>query len=56
MKRNSVTLTPFAINKETLLYSGMVYINPQQEFVGKNATHFPLYVRIKSLIYTCGII
>lgn len=49
-------LSPFAITKENQLHSAMVYVNPEQDFAGKAAASFPLYVRIKSYIYTCELL
>ena len=48
-------LTPFAITKENQLQGWMFNIKPGQECAGKAATSFPLYIRIKSYIYTCGL-
>lgn len=48
-------LTPFGITKDNQLHSGMVYINPGQDLAGRPVNNFPLYVRIKSYIYTCAL-
>lgn len=53
MRRKSAILTPFSINKEVCLYSGMMYVNPQQEFGGQ-ISKYPIYVQIRSYVFTCS--
>lgn len=55
MQRQATSLQPFGVTDEAMVFSNFVYVNPAQNIFSKPQSLFPIFVRIKSYIFSCGL-